>query len=138
MLKRLGVEQRERWLFCWSAAALFFVGWADVSLKNVAETFFLKRVGVELLPFVFLANSLLLVATTWAAGRAASRVTDRLRLLPRVLTGLALLLLPLSLAIALGMPGVIGLLVIVSKQISALALLVFFVALGDLLEDRLQ
>ena len=35
------------------------------SLTNVSETFFLKRVGVNRLPVVFLVNSLLLVGTTY-------------------------------------------------------------------------
>ena len=68
MLRKLGVEPREGWLFSWSAAALFFVGWADVSLKNVAETFFLKRVGVEALPIALVASSGLLVVTTATVG----------------------------------------------------------------------
>ena len=86
MLRKLGIEPGEAKVFAWAAAALFLLGWADVSVKNVSETLFIKRVGVELLPLVFLVNSLLLVATTYVVGRIASRA-DRLRLLPRVLVG---------------------------------------------------
>jgi len=69
MFQRLGIEPGEGRIFCWSAAALFLLGWTDVSFKNVAETFFSKRVGVDYYPWAFLASSLLLVGTTWAVGR---------------------------------------------------------------------
>ena len=94
MLRKLGIEPGEAKVFAWGAAALFLMGWADVSVKNVSETLFIKRVGVEHLPLVFLANSILLVATTYLVGRIAARA-DRLRLLPYVLVGLAIALLPL-------------------------------------------
>ncbi len=80
MLRRLGIEPGEGQLFTWGVASLFLLGWADVSLKNVSETFFLKRVGVELLPLVFLANSVLLVATTYGVGLVAAR-RNRLRMI---------------------------------------------------------
>jgi len=41
------VEPRERRILLWGSAALFLAGWADVSVKNVSETLFLKRIGVE-------------------------------------------------------------------------------------------
>ena len=135
MWRKLGIQPGEGRVFAWGAAALFLLGWSDVSVKNVAETFFLKRVGVEYLPWAFLANSLLLVGTTWAFGRLAAR-SDRLKLLPLTLAGLALLLLPLWLLVLGGTPSVFGVLVIASKQITSITLLVFWIAMGDLLHGR--
>jgi len=135
MLRKLGIEQGEGKIFAWAVATLFLVGWADVSVKNVSETFFLKRVGVERLPLVFLANSLLLVVTTYVVGRIASR-SDRLRLLPAVLAALGLLLIPLWVLVLENMTSAFVLLVIASKETQSVALLVFWVALADLLHGR--
>lgn len=135
MIRHLGIEPGEARVFAWGAAALFLVGWADVSVKNVAEVFFLKRVGVELMPLAFLASSVLLVATTWGVGRLAAR-RDRLRLLPRVFGALGLALLPLWLLVQTGFESAFGLLLIASKQITSIALLVFWIAMADLLHGR--
>ncbi|TDJ15166.1 MAG: cyclic nucleotide-binding domain-containing protein [Deltaproteobacteria bacterium] len=135
MWRKLGIEPGEGRVFAWGAFALFLLGWADVSLKNVSETFFLKRVGPEWLPLVFLANSVLLVATTGLLGRIAAR-KDRLWLLPRIFVGLAVMLLPLWFLVLAGVSEVFSLLVIASKQLTSLALLVFWIAMGDLLHGR--
>src|SRR3990172_12273017 len=89
-----GVEARELRVLVWGGGILLLTSWAAVSITNVAETVFLKRVGVELLPVVFLANSALLVGTTSLAGRIADR-TDHLRLLTRTFAVLGVVLLPL-------------------------------------------
>ncbi len=135
LLRRLGIEPGETRVFAWGAAALFLVGWVDVSVKNVAEVFFLKRVGVELMPLAFLVSSLLLVLTTWAFGRFAAR-RDRVRMLPRVFLALGLVLVPLWLLVGIGFESAFGLLLIASKQITSIALLVFWIAMGDLLHSR--
>lgn len=135
MLQRLGIERGERRLFAWGAAALFLLGWADVSVKNVSEVFFVKRVGVELMPLAFLASSALLVATTWLVGRLVAR-HDRLRLLPVVFVGLGMILLPLWILVRTGYESAFALLLIASKQITSIALLVFWIALTDLLHGR--
>jgi len=134
-MRILGIEPGERQIFAWGALALFLLGWADVSVKNVAEVLFLKRVGVELMPLAFLVSSFLLVASTWAFGPVAAR-QDRLLLLPRVFLGLGFLLVPLWLLVRLGPESAFGLLLIVSKQITSIALLVFWIAMGDLLHSR--
>ena len=103
MLRKLGIEPGEGRVFAWGAAALFLLGWADVSVKNVSEAFFIKRVGVELLPYAFLVSATLLVVTTWAFGNFAVR-RDRLRLLPQTFFGLALLLGLLVLAVGASLP----------------------------------
>jgi AAA family ATP:ADP antiporter len=135
LLGRLGIEPTEGRIFRWAAATLLLVGWADVSIKNVAETFFVKRVGVEALPGVFLVNSVLLVGTTYAIGRLAAG-RDRVRMLPLVLVALGFLLVPLWWCVQADLHAVFYLLVIASKQIQSIALLMFFFALGDLLDAR--
>ena len=82
--RRLGIEPGEERILLAGAVALFLVEWATVSVTNVAETFFLKRIGVERLPAVFLVNSFLLAGTSVAVGRLAARADQR-RLLRRVL-----------------------------------------------------
>ena len=74
MLRKLGIEPGEGRVFAWGAAALFLLGWSDVSFKNVSETLFVKRVGAEHMPLAWLVSSLLLVLTTWAFGGLAARV----------------------------------------------------------------
>jgi Cyclic nucleotide-binding domain len=132
---RLGIEAVEAQVFACSAAILFLVGWADVQITNVAETLFLKRVGVEYLPIVFLANSILLVGTTFVVGRIAARA-DQVRVFTWTLTLLALTLLPLWLLVLAGWSSVFWLLLMASKQLDSIALLVFWIALGGLLHGR--
>jgi len=129
----------------WGAATLFLAGWAEVSLKNVSEVYFVDQVGPERLPYVFLASAALLVVTTWAIGHWAAR-TRRLRMLPRVLVGLAVMLLPFWWMIATstdpdgapseGLKSVFGLLVIASKQVQSISLLVFWAAMNDLVDGQ--
>jgi len=135
MLRKLGIEPGEGRIFFWSAAALFLLGWTDVSFKNVAETFFTKRVGVDYYPWAFLASSLLLVGTTWGIGRLASRM-DLLRLLPRTFFALAVLLLPIWLLVRAEVPGIYAVQLILQKQLTSISLIVFWVAMGELLHAR--
>ena len=115
MLRKLGIEPGEGRVFAWGAAALFLLGWADVSVKNVSEVFFLKRVGVERMPEAFLVSSLLLVGTTWAFGRFAA-TRDRVSLLPKTFLVLGLALLPLWLLVEAGPKSAFVLLLIVAKH----------------------
>ena len=145
MLRQFGFDRQESRVLVWGAATLFLTGWADVSLKNVAEAYFLDQVGPDRLPYVFLASAALLVGTTWAVGHWAARA-QRLRLLPRVLAGLAVALLPLWWLIATSsdspddpsqqLKGVFGLLVIASKQVQSIGLLVFWAAINDLIDGQ--
>jgi hypothetical protein len=135
MWRKLGIEPGEGRLFAWGTAVLALAGWADASLRNVAETLFLKRVGVDLLPVVFLVNAVLLVGSTaWVGGLIARG--DRLRLLPRMLVALALLLLPLAWLAQGGVETGLHGLLIASKQLPTISLLVFWSAMGDLLHAR--
>ena len=95
----LGIEPGEVRVLVAGALALFLIEWAAVSVTNVAETLFLKRIGVERLPIVFLVNSLLLAGTSVGVGRLAAR-GDQGRLLRRVLVLLGAALLPLWLMVA--------------------------------------
>jgi AAA family ATP:ADP antiporter len=135
VVRRLGIEPGEGRLFFWGAAALALAGWADVSVKNASETLFLKRVGVDYLPIAYLLNSILLVGTTYIMGRVAAR-SNRLRLLPRILFGLAVLLLPLWYLVGEDAKSAFVLLVLASKQFQSIALLAFWLAIGDLLDGR--
>ena len=66
MLARLGVEDSERAVFSWAWLCLLLLGAAAAALVNLSETLFLKRVGVEYLPFALLASSALLVVAAGA------------------------------------------------------------------------
>jgi hypothetical protein len=135
MLRKLGIEPEEVGLFAWGGAVLFLLGWSEVSVKNASETLFLKGVGVEYLPSVFLVNSLLLVGTTYLVGRTADR-SDRLKMLPIVLVVLGILLVPLWFLVSQELKSGLVLAVIASKQMQSIGLLMFFLALGDLLHGR--
>jgi hypothetical protein len=126
---------RETQLVVCAGTCLALLGWADVSVQNVSETFFLKRVGVKYLPLAFLVSSLLLVATTYGIGGFAAR-RNRPRLLWRVFVFVSICLLPLWLLVRLEVPGSVVLLILSAKQIEAIVLIVFWVAMGDLLHGR--
>jgi hypothetical protein len=130
-----GIEPGEGRIFVWAVATFFLVHSASVSLANASDTFFLKRIGVNLLPVAFLISSLLLVVTTSAMVRLATR-RAQMPLLTRTLFGLALALVPLWLLALADVRSVFILLVLVSKQVEAIALLVFWVAVGGLLHSR--
>ncbi len=135
MIRKLGIEPGEGRLLLWGAAALALAGAADVSVKNVSETLFNKRVGVSYLPLAYLINAILLVGTTFVVVHLAARM-NRPRLLPRILFGLALLLLPLWYFIADDAISAFVLLVLASKQFQAISLLAYWLAMGDLLDGR--
>lgn len=135
MWRKLPIEPQEWRLVLWAGCVLALTGWADVSVQNAAETLFLKRIGVEYLPIAFLVSSLLLVGTTAGMARLVAR-RDRTALLPQVFVGLAVVLLPLWSAVRSDAPGSVVLLVLLSIQIKAISLVVFWVALGDLLHAR--
>jgi AAA family ATP:ADP antiporter len=131
----LDIEPGEERVLVVGAAVLFLIGWASVSATNVAETFFLKRVGVDRLPIVFLANSLLLVGTSVLMARVAARVEQR-RLLSATLVLFGAAFLVLRLMVAVRVPGVFALLVVFAKQTDAIAQLVFWTALGGFVTGR--
>ncbi|TMA69226.1 MAG: cyclic nucleotide-binding domain-containing protein [Deltaproteobacteria bacterium] len=133
--RTLGIEPGEERVLVAGVVALFLVEWAAVSVTNVAETFFLKRIGVARLPIVFLVNSILLAGTSVAVGRMAARADQR-RLLLRVLVLLGLVLLPLWLLVVGQATSVYAVLVVVAKQLDAIAALVFWTALGGLVSGR--
>ena len=133
--RTLGIESGEERVLVAGAVALFLVEWAVVSVTNVAETFFLKRIGVERLPIVFLVNSILLTGTSAAVGRITARADQR-RLLRRVLVLLGLGLLPLWLLVLGRVTSVFAVLVVVAKQLDVIAALVFWTTLGGLVSAR--
>lgn len=135
VLQRLGVEPGERPLFLWAGLCLALMGAAALALLNTAETLFLKRVGVEQLPLVLLASSGLLVLTTGVASSFLSDA-DRPRWLPRVLLLLAAIILPFWLLVRIDQDAIFYALVLASRQVLALGMLSFFLALADLLTGR--
>ena len=135
LARSLGIEAGEGRVFAWGATTLFLIGWASVSLTNVAETFFLKRIGVNRLPIVFLVNSLLLVGTTYTVSRIAARRAHR-RVLAATFAGLGGMVAVLWLLVLGHVRPVFVLLVIASKQLDAIALIVFWTVLGGLLHGR--
>ena len=74
MWRRLGIEQGEGRLFAWAASTLFLLGWAYVSVTNVSEVFFIKRIDVRYLPLAFLVSSAVLVVTSLSLGRLGFEV----------------------------------------------------------------
>jgi AAA family ATP:ADP antiporter len=131
----LSVEPGEGRVLGWSALVLFAVSWASISVANVADTLFLKRIGVDRLPWVFLGNSVLLTFTTFAVGRLAVRWESR-TLLVATLAGLGLALVPLWLLVAADVGSAFVLLVLAAKQLDAIALVVFWTAVGSLVSAR--
>ena len=134
VLRRIGVQPAERALFGWAVLCLVLMGAAGFALLNTAETLFLKRVGVDSVPLVLLANSGLLVLTTALTGRIVSR--DPPRWLPRLLACLALAPLPFVLLVGNQAPVIFGALVLVSREVLALGLLAFWLTMGSLLPTR--
>jgi cyclic nucleotide-binding protein len=132
--RRVGIEPGEGRLFAWGATTLFLIGWASVSLTNVSETFFLKRIGVQRLPVVFLVNGLLLVGTSYGVSRIAARGFRRL--LTGTLAVLGVVVIVLWLLVLAQWPGAFVLLVIAAKQVDAIALMAFWIVLGGLLHGR--
>ncbi len=135
VVRLFGIERGEVRITAWSALALFAMSWAAISVANVADTLFLKRVGVDRLPWVFLFNSILLAATTFAVGRLALRYEPR-RLLITTLGLLALALLPLWLLVIAEVGSAFVVLALMAKQLDAIALVVFWTAVGSLVSGR--
>ena len=135
LLRQLGIERSEWWLVLCGASCLFAVGWADVSLANIAEVYFLKRVGVEYLPEVFLGSAALLFITGIGLARFVAN-RDRSILLPGVFAVLAVVLLGLWALFHFLIPDGSEWLLLISKQFKTAIMLVFWVALGDLLVGR--
>ncbi len=135
-LNRIGVEPSERAFFAQAGLCLALLSAAAYALFNASETLFLKRVGVEYLPWVLLASSGLLVLTTGVAGRRLASA-DRPRVLPSLLLGLAALLVAFWVLLQLWQArAVFGAFVLVARQLLALGLLAVWLALGDLVTGR--
>jgi ATP/ADP translocase len=135
LVRRLSIEPDEATIFAWGAATFFLIGWGAVSLTNVSDTLFLKRIGVDLLPAVFLVSSLLLVVTTFMAARLAAR-TPLLPLLRRTFLVLAAALLPLWLLVLADVRSAFVLLILAAKQFESIALLVFWATIGGQVHGR--
>ena len=118
-----------------AALLLALVGWSDVTVQNVAETYFLKRIGVDYLPVAFLISTALLAITTYGVSRLTARM-DRTTLLPWLFLGLTLGLLPLAFLAQWNVAGSFVALILFSQQIKGIALLGFWVVMGDMFNAR--
>jgi Cyclic nucleotide-binding domain len=134
ILQRIGVTPAERGLFASGGLCLLFMGAAAFGLMNTAESLFLKRVGVEALPLALLASSGLLVLTTSLIGGLASG--NPTRALPWVLAGLAIAPLPFVFLMDSQAPLLFGAFVLIAREILALGLLAFWMAMGNLVPGR--
>lgn len=135
LARSLGIEPGEGRVFAWAVATFFLVHAASVALTNASDTFFLKRIGVNLLPAAFLVSSLLLVLTTSVVARLAAR-RAQMPLLARTFFALATALVLLWLLALADVRSVFILLVLAAKQVESVAVLLFWVALGGLLHTR--
>ncbi len=136
ILDRIGIEPSERALCGWAGLCLLLLGSASFGLTTAAEILFLKRVGVAQLPWVLLASSGLLVATTGLASRWLS-TADRPRALRGVFLGLSAALVAFWIVLIVWRsPLVISTFVLITRQLLPLGLLAFWLALGDLISGR--
>ncbi len=133
--RAIGVEPEESRVFLWAFTTFFLVHGASVALANASDTFFLKRIGVNLLPAAFLASSLVLVATTSLVARLTAN-RPHLPLLARACFVLAIGLVPLWLLAVSDVRSVFVVLVVIAKQVESAVDLLFWVALGGLLDAR--
>ena len=118
-----------------AALLLALVGWSDVTVQNVAETYFLKRIGVDYLPLAFLVSTALLAGTTYWVSRLTAQV-NRTTLLAWLFLGLMLGLLPLAVLAHWNVAGSFVALILFSQQIKGIALLGFWVVMGDMFHAR--
>ena len=133
--RAIGIEAGEGRVFLWAFSTFFLVHGASVALSNASDTFFLKRIGVNLLPAAFLASALLLVLTTSLVARLAQH-RAHLPLLARACFVLAAGLVPLWFLAVADVRSVFVLLVVIAKQVESAVDLLFWVALGGLLDAR--
>lgn len=133
--RALAVEPGEGPIVAWAAMSLFLIESASVAVSNAADTLFLKRVGIEYLPGVFLLNSVLLTATTFGAGRLAVRFDQRYVLTATFIT-LALVLSVLWVLVVGEVTAAATILVLASKQIDVIALLMFWTIVTGLMTSR--
>jgi len=133
--RALAVEPGEEAIVAWAAITLFLIEWASVAVSNASDTLFLKRVGVQYIPIVFLVNSVLLTATTLGAGRLAVLFSQR-RLLTATFAALAAILIVLWALVLTAAPGIATTLVLASKQIDVIAALMFWTVVGGLMTSR--
>src|SRR5262249_15850008 len=129
VLRRIGVEESERFLFGWASSCLMLTGTAGFALMNSSETLFITRVGVEYLPGALLASSARLVGTTSLLARRAG--ADPRRWLPRVFLGLAASVFPFAFLVEAPIEATFAALLLVARQVLALGLLAFWMALGN-------
>lgn len=122
-------------LFMWSLFLLFLIRSSGVMFNNFAETAFLKRFGVEYLPAVYMANSVItFVIMAFLAGLMARM--EGIRLFSRVLLFCGVSVVLLRPAIYLNIDFLYPTLFILKAQYEILLGLLFWNLVNDLFNIR--
>lgn len=133
--KVLKIQPEELSLFLWAAGVLFLIRSSNLVFNNFAETAFLKRFGVEYLPWVYMANSLLtFVLMGFMAGTMRRLGSGRLLSYTLVVCGLAVACLRLPVYLHFEM--VYPVLFLLKAQFEVLLALLFWNLANDLFNTR--
>ncbi len=131
----LKVEPEEMAVFLWSALLLFLIRNSNIIFNNFAETTFLKRFGVQYLPLVYMANS---IVTFFIMGLMTG-IMKRLpsaRLMVRLLLLAGGLVASLRLVVGLDFDLIYPALFLLKAQFEGLLALVFWNLANDLFNTR--
>ncbi len=122
-------------IFLWVTSILFIMRVSGILLSNYAQTAFLKRFGVEYLPYVFLINALLV----FFIGNFLGILMDRYRV-SRVLTGLfvfyALIVLGIRFLIPYDIPALYPVLFVLKTQVTLTLPLLYWNLMNDFFTTR--
>lgn len=133
--KWLKVYEDEIGLFFWAVILLFFIRTSSILFNNFAETAFLKRFGVEYLPLVMMANSIV----TFFIMAVLTGIMARLpgaRLLFYMLIFCGTTVAALRFVIPLGFDFIYPVMYVLKAQYEALLALVFWNLANDLFNTR--
>ncbi|KIX13400.1 Npt1/Npt2 family nucleotide transporter [Dethiosulfatarculus sandiegensis] len=133
--KWLKIQKQEIAVFLWTAGLLFLIRTSNILLNNFAETTFLKRFGVEYLPVVYAANS---IVTFVIMGMIAGvmRKMPSARLLGYLLIFCGVSVFGLRFVVGTGLDFVYPVLFLLKSQYEALLGLIFWSLANDLFNTR--
>ena len=133
--KWLNVYEDESALFLWSALLLFIIHVSDSFFTNTAETAFLKRYGVEYLPFIYMINAVSTFFIMGALTAVMAKMPDS-RLLSYMFVGSGALVGTIRLVIPLGFDIIYPIMFLLKSQLEVLLALVFWNMANDLFNTR--
>jgi hypothetical protein len=133
--RRLDIRREEAALFGCAVLLFFLIRSSGILLNNFAETAFLKRFGVEYLPFITATNA---VVTFFAMGTLAerSRGVPGARVLSIFMVFSAAAVLLCRLAIPLGIPLLYPFLYVLKTQFESLLVFFFWNWANDAFDTR--